>query len=55
MSDEGEGLIPLSRLLHWSRHPEDQNHALSQFDDRVKYSLNGLGNTLAIARQQLRE
>ena len=38
------------------RHPERTvNHALSQFDDRVKYSLNGLGNTLAIARQQLRE
>ena len=31
------------------------NHALSAFEDRVKYSFNGLGNTLAIARQQLKE
>ena len=29
------------------------NHALSNFEDRVKYSLNGLGNTLAIAKQML--
>lgn len=29
------------------------NHAINSFSDRVKYSFNGLGNTLAIARQQL--
>lgn len=29
------------------------NNALSQFDDRVKYSYNALGCMLAIARQQL--
>lgn len=29
------------------------NHALCLMEDRVKYSLNGLGNTLARARQQL--
>lgn len=35
-------------------HPERTiNHAISNFEDRVKYSYNGLGNTLAIARQQL--
>ena len=31
------------------------NNALSQFSDRVKYSYNGIGNILAIARQQLQE
>ena len=30
------------------------NHALSAFDDRVKYSYNNLGNILATARQLLR-
>lgn len=35
-------------------HPERTiNHAFNSFLDRVKYSYNGLGNTLAIARQQL--
>ena len=35
-------------------HPERTiNHILSEFDERVKYSMNGLGNTLAIARQML--
>lgn len=29
------------------------NHALSCFSDRVKYSFNNLGNTLATARQLL--
>lgn len=29
------------------------NHALSMFPDRADYSTNGLGNTLAIARQML--
>lgn len=31
------------------------NHALNAFSDRVKYSFNGLGNTLAMARQLLQE
>lgn len=30
------------------------NHAFSSFESRVAFSCNGLGNTLAIARQQLR-
>lgn len=35
-------------------HPERTvNHAASQMEDRVKYSINGLGNILAIARKQL--
>lgn len=35
-------------------HPERTiNHAISNFEDRVKYSYNGIGNILAIARQQL--
>lgn len=29
------------------------NHAINSFSDRVKYSYNGIGNILAIARQQL--
>ena len=31
------------------------DNAISLFEDRVKYSFNGLGNTLAIARQLLQE
>lgn len=37
-------------------HPERTiNHAYNNFLDRVRYSFNGIGNTLAIARQQLQE
>lgn len=53
MREKGYSTQQIAPLVN---HPERTvNHALSQFDDRVKYSLNGLGNTLAIARQQLRE
>ena len=31
------------------------NHAINSFSDRAKYSFNGLGNTLAMARQLLQE
>ena len=31
------------------------NHAFNSFSDRAKYSFNGLGNTLAMARQLLQE
>lgn len=42
------------QIMHLVCHPERTiNHAISNFEDRVKYSYNGLGNTLAIARQQL--
>ena len=42
------------QITHLVCHPERTvNHAVSNFEDRVKYSYNGLGNTLAIARQQL--
>lgn len=29
------------------------NHAFCNFEDRVRYSLNGLGNTLAMVKQEL--
>jgi chromosomal replication initiation ATPase DnaA len=31
------------------------NHAVNSFSDRAKYSFNGLGNTMAMARQLLQE
>lgn len=35
-------------------HPERTiNHALSMIEQRIKFSTNGFGNTLSIARQRL--
>lgn len=51
MRDEGYSTKHIAPLIC---HPERTvNHALCFFDERVKYSQNGLGNTLAIARQIL--
>lgn len=42
------------RISHLLCHPERTiNNAIEQYDDRVKYSPNKLGNIVAIARQQL--
>lgn len=51
MRDKGYTTKHISSLIC---HPERTiNHALSCFEDRIKYSNRGLGNTLAIARQML--
>ena len=53
MKSKGYSTRQISMLLN---HPERTiNHALCAFSDRVKYSYNGIGNILAIARQQLQE
>jgi chromosomal replication initiation ATPase DnaA len=42
------------RIAKYLGHPERTiNHALSNMDDRVRYTFNGIGNTLATARKQL--
>ena len=53
MREKGYPTRQISDLVH---HPERTvNHAICNMDDRVKYSYNGLGNILAIARQQLKD
>lgn len=51
MREKGYSTKQIAPLL--SRPIRTINHALSAFEDRVKYSFNGLGNTLAIAKQLL--
>ena len=44
------------RISKYTNHPERTiNHAISSMDDRIKYTFNGLGNNLAIARKQLQK
>ena len=44
------------RIADTIGHPERTvNHALSNIDDRIKYSFSDLGNNLAIARKQLQK
>lgn len=44
------------RIADTIGHPERTvNHALSNIDDRIKYSCSDLGNNLAIARKQLQK
>lgn len=51
MRDKGYTTRNIASLIC---HPERTiNHALSCFEDRVRYSNRGLGNTLATARQML--
>ena len=51
MKEKGYTTHQIMPLVH---HPERTiNHAVCNFEDRVKYSYNGMGNILAIARQQL--
>lgn len=51
MREKGYSTKQIAPLLC---HPvRTVNHALSGFSDRVKYSFNNLGNTLAKARQLL--
>ena len=51
MKDQGYATKHIAALVC---HPaRTVNHALAFFDERVRYSQNGLGNTLAIARQML--
>ena len=51
MREKGYNTRQISMLM---LHPERTiNHALSSIEDRVRYSHNGLGNILAIARKQL--
>ena len=53
MREKGYPTRQISDLVH---HPERTvNHAICNMDDRIKYSYNGIGNILAIARQQLQE
>lgn len=53
MREKGFPTRQISTLI---QHPERTvNHAINSFSDRVRYSYNGIGNILAIARQQLRE
>ena len=53
MREKGYQTKQIAMLVH---HPERTvNHAICNFPDRVKYSYNGIGNILAIARQQLQE
>lgn len=53
MKEKGYSTHQISMLL---LHPERTiNHAFNSIADRVRYSNNGIGNILAIARQQLRE
>ena len=52
MREKGYSTSQIARLV---LHPERTvNHALSAFEDRVRYSNNNLGNILATARQLLR-
>ena len=53
MREKGYSTKQISPLV--CRPERTINHAISSFEDRVKYSYNGLSNTLAIARQQLQE
>ena len=51
MREKGYNTRQISMLM---LHPERTiNHALSGIEDRVRYSHNGLGNILAIARKQV--
>ncbi len=51
MSEKGYLAKQIAPLI---KHPERTvNNAINLFSKRVKYSCNGLGNILAIARQQL--
>lgn len=51
MKEKGYSTKQISQLLC---HPvRTINHALNGFSDRVKYSFNNLGNSLAMARQLL--
>jgi chromosomal replication initiation ATPase DnaA len=44
------------RIAEAIGHPERTiNHVLSNMDDRIKYTYNGIGNILAIARKQLQK
>ena len=53
MREKGYSTKQISAMIC---HPiRTVNHALNAFSDRVKYSCNGLGNILAIARQQLKD
>lgn len=53
MREKGYPTRQISELVH---HPERTvNHAICNFENRVKYSYNGIGNILAIARQQLQD
>lgn len=51
MKESGFSTRQIVNLTAFNRRTVD--NALSQFGDRVKYSYNGIGNTLAIARQLL--
>ena len=53
MKEKGYATRQIAPLM--CRPERTINHAISSFEDRVKYSYNGLSNTLAIARQQLQE
>ena len=51
MHEKGYNTHQISMLM---LHPERTiNHALNSIEDRIRYSHNGLGNILAIARKQL--
>lgn len=53
MKEKGYSARQISELVH---HPERTvNHAICNFTERAKYSCNGIGNILAIARQQLKD
>lgn len=44
------------RIADTIGHPERTvNHALSNIDDRIKYTFSDLGNNLATARKQLQK
>lgn len=51
MKDKGYTVKQIASLICHPRRTV--NHVLSYFDERVRYSFSGLGNNLAIARQQL--
>lgn len=51
MKEKGYSTKQIAPLM--CRPERTINHAAISFEDRAKYSFNGLGNTLAIARQQL--
>lgn len=51
MKEQGYSTQQIAPLMF--RPERTINHAYNCFLDRVKYSFNGLGNILAIARQQL--
>lgn len=53
MKEKGYQAKQIATLVN---HPiRTINHAINAFSDRVKYSYNGIGNILAIARQQLQD